>query len=220
MVRDCAKPAVPSRWHWPQMKGTFIGATADRGSFTGYDVVVPVTIHTAGRQRIAARNRLPVERPGMLLLLGRVARAALYRRRLLVRKILSFQVGVAARAPEAAMDGSGKFLPVHVQRNRFAGSRCAHALVAVAGETFRSGLVGGAGGACRKQQGENRGDERRNDNSQTSTALASHISCFSHVLFQPCRNFLGSVSSNASAVLRGTRLVPPGLKSFFHFSQR
>ena len=49
------------------------------------DVVVPVTIHTAGRQWIAARNRLPVERAGMLLLLGGVARATLYRRRFFVR---------------------------------------------------------------------------------------------------------------------------------------
>jgi hypothetical protein len=94
----------------------------------------------------------------MLLLLGRVARAALYRRRLLVRKILSFQVGVAACAPQAAMYGSGELLLIHVQRNRFAGSRGAHALVAVARETFRSGLVGGARGALRKQQGEQRGD--------------------------------------------------------------
>src|SRR5208282_4037299 len=27
--------AVPSRWHWPQTKGTFSGTTAERGSFTG-----------------------------------------------------------------------------------------------------------------------------------------------------------------------------------------
>ena len=90
---------------------------------------------------------------------------------------------MAARAPEAAMYRGRKFLSVHVERKRFAGSRGAHALLAVAGEAFRSGLVGGACGALRKQQGENRGDEGRNDNSQSSTALLSDIFCFSHICF-------------------------------------
>jgi hypothetical protein len=117
----------------------------------------------------------------MLLLLGRVARATLYPRRRFVRQLFSFEVGMAARAPEAAMYGSRKSFPVHVQRNRFVGSRCTHALLAVARETFRPGLVGGAYGAFRKQKGENRGEERRDDNSQTSTPLPSHNFGFSHV---------------------------------------
>src|ERR1019366_1410180 len=142
-------------------------------------VVVPVAGHTVGCQRVAARNCLPVKRLGIKFLFVRVARAALYRCRLVVRQIFFFQVGMAAPAPEAAMYGSRKFLPVHVQRNRFAGSRCAHALLAVARETFRPGLVGGAYGAFRKQKGENRGEERRDDNSQTSAQL----------WFQPCQIF-------------------------------
>src|SRR5271157_1663329 len=78
------------------------------------------------------------------------------------------------------MYGSCKFLPVHVQRNRLAGSRRAHGLIAVARETFRPRLVGGAYGAFRKQKGENRDEERRNDYSQTSTPRALHHLCFSH----------------------------------------
>ncbi len=99
----------------------------------------------------------------MLLLLGSVAGAALYRRRLLVRKILSFQIGVAARAPEAGMNGSGESLAVHEQRNRFAGSRRGHRLLAVAGKTFRPRRVGGAGGALQQRKQENRSDEGRDD---------------------------------------------------------
>src|SRR5450759_5748692 len=120
----------------------------------------------------------------MLLLLGRMARATLYpRQRRFVRQLFSFQVGMAAGTPEAAMYGSRKFLSVHVPRNRFAGSRRAHALLAVARETFRPRRVGGACGAFRKQQGENCGEERRDDNSQTRTPLPSHNFCFRHVKF-------------------------------------
>ena len=95
--------------------------------------MIPVAIHAAGRERIATRDRLPVEGAGVLLLLGGVTRAALYPLRRFVRKILSFQIGVAAGAPEAGMYGIGKFLSIHKQRNRFTGSRGGHGLVAVAG---------------------------------------------------------------------------------------
>ena len=88
---------------------------------------------------------------------------------------------MAARAPEAAMYGSRKLLPVHVQRNRFAGSHCAHALVPVAGEAFRPRLVGGASRAFEEQKGENCGEERGDDHSQASTPLPSHNFSFNHV---------------------------------------
>jgi hypothetical protein len=122
----------------------------------------------------------------MLLPLGLVARATIYpRQRRFVRQLFSFQVGVAARASEAAMNRRRKSLPVHVQRNRFAASCRAHAFVAVAGETLRSRLLGfgprRAAGAFRKQKGENCREERRDDNSRTCTPLPSHNFCFSHV---------------------------------------
>jgi hypothetical protein len=82
------------------------------------------------------------------------------------------------------MYGSRKFLSVYVQRNRFAGSRRAHALVAVAGQTFRSGLIDGAPGGVsrfRKQKGENYSEKRRDDSSQTADRVPSHQVGFSHV---------------------------------------
>jgi hypothetical protein len=113
--------------------------------------MVSVAIHTAGRERITAGDCFPVKRLGIEFLFARVAGAALYLGRLIVGKVLSFEVGVTAGASEAGMNGSGEFLSIDVKRDSFAGSRRGHAFVAVAGETFRSGLVvfapGGAYGA-------------------------------------------------------------------------
>ena len=86
----------------------------------------------------------------------------------------------------------------------------------MARETFRSGLVGGAGGPCRKQQGESRGDERRKDNSQTSTAPSSHIFCFRHVkLSDWFHNALQPGKHVRQGRVRENWVVPPGLRSFF-----
>src|SRR5208282_96494 len=167
------------------------------------NVVVPMTIHAVGRQRIAARNRLPVERPGMLLLLGAVAGAALYRRRRFVGKIFSFEVGVASRAAEAAVHGGGKFLAVYVERNRFTGSRRGHRLVAVAGETFSAGRVGSVGPVFGKQQKASRGEEGRDDNSQTGRPLASRNFCFNH----------GKLSSSFHQCLAARKASPSGAKA-------
>ena len=155
------------------------------------DFVVPMAIHAAGCQRVAVRNGFPVNRAGMLLPLRRVARAAIYVRQWrFVRQLFSFQIGVAARASEAGMNRSGKFLPVHVQRNGLATSHGAHGLVAVAGETLRPRLLGigprRAAGASRKQKSENCREERRNVNSQPCTPLPSHNFCFCHVNSRQC----------------------------------
>src|ERR1700690_2323162 len=144
--------------------------------------MVPVAIHTAWGERIAARNRFAVQRLGIKFLFARVARAALYLGRFIVGKILSFQVGVTAGASETGVYGSGKFLSVHVKRDGLAGSGRGHAFVAVARETFRSGLVvfaaGGAYGSLRKSNGENRGENDCNDYAQTPLSLYDF--CFSH----------------------------------------
>jgi hypothetical protein len=63
-----------------------------------------------------------------------------------MRKIFSFKIGVAARASEAGMYGSSEFLAVYVERNSFSASGGGCAFVAMAGETLRSRLVGGAYG--------------------------------------------------------------------------
>ena len=76
--------------------------------------MVPMTIHAAGCERIAARDRLAVEGARILLLLSRVAGTALYARGRRVGEILSFEIGVAAGAPEAGMYRGGKFLSIHI----------------------------------------------------------------------------------------------------------
>jgi hypothetical protein len=100
-----------------------------------------VAIHTAGRERIAAGDCFPVKRLGIEFLFARVTGAALYLGRFIVGKVLSFEVGVTAGASEAGVYGRSEFLSVDVKRNGFAGSCRGRAFVAVARETFRSGLV-------------------------------------------------------------------------------
>lgn len=151
--------------------------------FDRKDVVVAVARDAVGRQRIAMCNRFSVQRFGKQVLLAGVTRAALYGRRLRVWEIFSFQIGMATGAPEAGMYGRGKFLSVHVQRNRSTASCRGRALVAVAGEAFRSRLVGGADRAFGNAQGENRGEERCHCNSQTRSPLFSRYFYFSHAYF-------------------------------------
>lgn len=143
--------------------------------------MVSVAIHTARRERIATRNRLAVERPGIHILLGRMAGATLYLRRRIVRKILAFEISVAASTSKTRMDGSRKFFPIDVQRNGFAAPRRGRASVAVAGKTLRPGLfgfarrsrfaLGGAHGTLRKQKGQGYSEKRRSHNPQTSLPL-------------------------------------------------
>ena len=156
---------VPSRWHPPQTKGTFSGATADRGSFTGTMSWFPWQLTQRGASGSPRAIALPWSDRAYCSCSVVVARATLYRRRLFVREILSFQVGVAARAPQAAMDGSREFLPVHVQRNRFAGSRRAHGSCRRGRRDIPrpAGRRRGRGG--RKQQRDNYGEQRRECNS-------------------------------------------------------
>lgn len=145
------------------------------------DVVVSVTGHAVGCERIAARNRLPVERFAVQILLAGVAGAALYGQRLFVRQILTFEIGVAAGAAETGMDGTSKFLGVDIKRNGFAASRRGGASVAVTGETFGPRLISGADWALGKAKGERRGQERHHYNSHCRSPLPSQNFLFRHV---------------------------------------
>ena len=144
------------------------------------DVVVPVAVDTARSQRIAARNRLAVERPGIEFLFAGVAGAALYRRRLVVGKVLAFQIGVAAGTTEAGMYGSREFLAIHVERDGLAGAGRGRALVAMAGETFRSGLVGFGRSACGILQETKRKDDGEQRRNSCLPLLRSNF-CFGHI---------------------------------------
>jgi hypothetical protein len=115
-----------------------------------------------------------------------VAGSTLYRCWLFVRQILSFEVGVAAGTTEIGMHGSRKLLPIHEERNRFAGSRRGHAFVAVAGETFFPRLLGFFLGpvntTLRKQEKKNSGEEWHDNHSELSMPclLRDHFR-FNHI---------------------------------------
>ena len=80
----------------------------------------------------------------MLLGLAGVAGSTLDRlERRVVGKILAFKIGMAASAAKAGMDGRGKFLSIHEERDGFAGSRGGESLIAVTGEAFIPRLVSG-----------------------------------------------------------------------------
>jgi hypothetical protein len=102
--------------------------------------VIAVAVDAARRQRVSTRHRAPVQRLRVLFGFFAVAGAAVHPlQRHFVRQVFAFQVGVAVRAPERAVNGSFELLGFHVERDRAPSALGGERLVAVAGQ---AGFVG------------------------------------------------------------------------------
>jgi len=110
------------------------------------DLVIAVAVHAAGRERVAPGDRAAVERCVVLRDLDRVAALALRRlERLLVREVLSLQVGVAVGARRLAVHGGLELRLVDEQRDGFAVALLGEPLVAVTAEAVVVRLCAGLG---------------------------------------------------------------------------
>ena len=129
----------------------------------GENVMVAMTITAMRRKLVTARDCLPVKRFCMLLLLGRVATAAIDRLQLfIVGEFFSFEIRVAGDAAERCMDRSGEFLFVDKDGGCSSPARARQSLVLMACQTLTVFL-------------SNQRGRHDNEQSQATTKDTDHV---------------------------------------------